>query len=145
MRRVTHKQYLALFDPTVHVRLAAHMRDEETLAAVCYEVQDFCSSHRGERAHLPVGPRWTLKTLEDTGATTGELGRPLGDVPSRFKYPTYYWQKPVTEEDSKWEEFQDQWDREHPSYDAFAPRDDAAADRFTNDRLASWQSKSGKE
>lgn len=139
MRRVTRKRYLGLFSGDAVRAIEAHMAEPGTTATVCYENLAMDSSQHGKRSHLPVGPQWlTLKTLDDTGAMQGDLGRPLGETPSSFQYPTYYWLKPVVNEDTQWEAYQDMWDETHPVLPP-VPRDDEGADRFTEARLAAWR------
>lgn len=137
MIRVSRRRYLSLFSVGVRAPIEAHFNEEGTDGAVCYENQDFGSSEFGARSHLPYGPRWsTLKRLEDTEAVEpGRSGRPLGDVPSRFRYPAYYWKKPRDDNDVQWEALQDAWDDAHPVSPPLS-RDEEGADRFVQSRLA---------
>lgn len=82
LKKLTREEFLALFDPTVHGALEKASKAEGVSALVCYENQDFWSSHLGDRSALTIGP----------GCTFQEPPPRLGDVPSRFKYPTAIWE-----------------------------------------------------
>lgn len=55
--------------------------NQTATALVRFTVQDFCSSMRGHRQFLFVGPDNSIKSWEDS------QDKHLGDVPSRFHYP----------------------------------------------------------
>lgn len=62
------------------------LRDD--VAGICiFENLDMWSSNLGESSALAYGPGCTYKTIDDL------KGQHLGDVPSRFKYPTQYYEK----------------------------------------------------
>lgn len=140
MRRVSRKRYLELFSERARAPIESHLCETGTIAAVCFENLDLSSSEFGMRSHLPVGPIWsTLRCLEDTEAMEpGRLGRPLGETPSRFRYPTWYWKRPTCEEDNQWEAAQDSWDEAHPVFPPVA-RDEDGADHFTETKLAAMR------
>ncbi len=84
--RLERPAYLALFDPQVHAAILAGLSRPDVTGAVCYEVQDFCSSQFGHRTSVLVGPGCTYSLQ------TALAGR-LGDVPSRMAYPIAYYVK----------------------------------------------------
>lgn len=90
VRELTEAEFLALFDPEVHEAIRANARKDGVEAVICMENLDMWSSQLGHRTALIVGPGCTfqLKQIETLPNFR------LGDVPSRFQYPTAYW--PVT-------------------------------------------------
>lgn len=81
---VTFQAFLELFDEEVHDQLKAKWEEADTHALVCFTVQDMCSSQMGHRTALKVGPGCTIECVK------GVEDQHLGDVPSRFQYPTEY-------------------------------------------------------
>ena len=84
---VTLPQFLSYFDESVHVSITLLANNPDTDGLVCFENLQMDSSCFGDRTAVCYGPSRTYKTLEDLSS-----GR-LGDVPSRFKYPRFYWDK----------------------------------------------------
>jgi hypothetical protein len=86
---VEGQSFLELFAPELRTAFKAALeRYPDALGMVCYENLDFNSSEFGARAALVVGPSNTLKEVPD-GHT------PIGDVPSRFKYPVGFCSRPA--------------------------------------------------
>jgi hypothetical protein len=86
LKRLRETEFFELFDPECHnAILAAAARYPDAEGIVCCEVLDLCSSQCGHRSALVVGPSnsWTLEFVATTPFR-------LGDVPSRFQYPTAY-------------------------------------------------------
>lgn len=86
---VTREAFFALFDPSVHAQLAATLDRPATLGIVCFTNLQLDSSECGRRSALIYGKGCTYETLAAVAS-----GR-LGDVPSRFQYPTHYFVKSV--------------------------------------------------
>jgi len=88
---LTSTEFLALFPSTdIHMAMKRALeRYPDALGMVCYENLAFDSSQFGERAMLVIGPSNTIRTLEDVKNT------PIGDVPSRFKYPVSFCPRPA--------------------------------------------------
>jgi hypothetical protein len=64
------------------------MLEREDVTGICiFENLDMWSSNLGSSSALCYGPGCTYKTIDDL------KGQHLGDVPSRFKYPTKYYEK----------------------------------------------------
>lgn len=84
LKQCSWSEFLELFDPSVHDRLRECARRDGVSHLVCFEVLDLWSSHLGQRTAMTVGPGCTYKDLDAV-----REGR-LGDVPSRFQYPTVY-------------------------------------------------------
>ena len=86
LKKLSEGEFLDLFDPEVHnAILASAAKPADVEGIVCFETLDLglvCRNGPGRTA-LVVGPSNTF-TLEQ--AAVGHLG----DVPSRFKYPTAY-------------------------------------------------------
>lgn len=88
MKQLKETEFLDLFDPSIHDKiLASAARYPDCEGIVCFENQDLgIVCRRGlERKALVVGPSntYTLSDCQKPGAR-------LGDVPSRFQYPTFY-------------------------------------------------------
>lgn len=90
VRELTEEQFLDLFDPEVHEAIRANARKDGVEAVVLMENLDFCSSQFGHRTALIVGPSCTYQLSQIETLPNFRLG----DVPSRFQYPTAYW--PIT-------------------------------------------------
>lgn len=87
-KQVTREEFLALFQKELHSQINRHIDRRDVLGVVCFENIDMSSSDLGQRSALIYGAKCTCKTLDICLA-----GR-LGDVPSRFQYPKYYYVKP---------------------------------------------------
>lgn len=87
LKELNEVEFLALFDPEVHETIRERANREGVEAVVCMEVLQMDSSCFGMRSALIVGPGCTLQLAE---IETHPNFR-LGDVPSRFQYPTAYW------------------------------------------------------
>jgi hypothetical protein len=74
--------YLALFDVSVRPAILMGLDRPDVSGAVCFEGIDMSMPNLGQRPSLIFGPGCTYKTAEEI--TAGHLG----DVPSRFQYPT---------------------------------------------------------
>lgn len=85
VRQLPEEEFLALFDTSVHEAIKANAAKEGVEAVICFENLDMWSSQFGLRTAMIVGPSCTYQL-----ATLGPDFR-LGDVPSRFQYPTAYW------------------------------------------------------
>lgn len=82
MKQLTAKEFLSLFDPSVHDQIkAAAKRYPNATAVVCFENLDMCSSELGHRSALVVGPDNTFTSVEDC------RGKHLNDLPSQRQYP----------------------------------------------------------
>jgi hypothetical protein len=81
MKKVTKAELYAKMDPITWPQLDTFTKATHL---VLFENQAMDSSNLGSRAVLPVGPEQGLKNLDEI------QGRPIGDVPSRFKYPVEY-------------------------------------------------------
>lgn len=93
MKQLSREEYFAQFDPSVHLQIQSQLDDPETTGGVCYQNLELRPAGELRTSHMPVGPKWTLKTLEDTGALENKLGRPIGTQPSNFIYPVNYYLK----------------------------------------------------
>lgn len=106
LKQISKTCYLHLFadwNATSRARLHKQLNDVRTIGGICFEVIDRRSTWYGLRAHLPVGPSWTLKSFSDVfTAEADNRGRPLlhGGC---AKYPIYAYRVPVTAEDRFWE------------------------------------------
>lgn len=85
IKELPQKEFLELFDPTVHSKIVANSCKPGVEAVVCLENLQMDSSNFGKRTALIVGPGCTyqLKHLE------GEFR--LGELPSTFQYPVSVW------------------------------------------------------
>lgn len=86
LKKLTLEEFLALFDPEVHDGIrAAIARYPDCEGIVCMENLQMDSSQFGARSALVMGPSnsWPLVKVKEAGFR-------LGDVPSRFQYPTAY-------------------------------------------------------
>lgn len=124
--------------------LAEQMDRPDIVGHIGYENLAMDSSSFGQRQFMPVGPNNTLKTIQSVIEEPG-MGRPLGQSPSQFCYPQYFWQKPVTDEDVEWERLQDAWDAEHPyTVGAIGTRNvyhQATAESWIAAQLLAWRAK----
>lgn len=93
VKQISREAYLELFDESVHPQILAQLDDPQTLGVVCYENLEIRYRAELRRASMPVGPQWTLKTFEDTGAIPHGIGRPIGTAPGNFVYPVSYYRK----------------------------------------------------
>ena len=88
LKPVTRPEFLALFESEVHDQIK-HLLDRADVAGVvCFENLALDSPCLGHRTALIYGPGCENKVLTDLRE------RHLGDVPSRFQYPVFYYQKP---------------------------------------------------
>lgn len=87
VHELTEEQFLALFDPEVHETIRTKANQPGVEAVVCMEVLQMDSSCFGMRSALIVGPDCSYQLAQ---IETHPNFR-LGDVPSRFQYPTAYW------------------------------------------------------
>jgi len=83
MKEVSIPEFFELFDASVHAEILNRVSSYQATHLVCYEVQALDSSCLGDRTAMVAGGQ-ASSTFEE--ASTGRLG----DVPSRFQYPTYY-------------------------------------------------------
>jgi hypothetical protein len=78
---VTADEFLNQFDRSIWDKIAAAIESNGSTHVVCFENQDFCSSHFGERTCLTVGgTNNTYKSPEEC------RGKHLGDLPSIRQY-----------------------------------------------------------
>lgn len=77
-------EFLVLFDAEVHAALNRAATRPGVTHLVCFTNLDLCSSQMGHRTACVVGEPYTYRNLD-----MAREGR-LGDVPSRFQYPTEY-------------------------------------------------------
>jgi hypothetical protein len=85
LKQIDMPALLAMFEPEVWPKIEEAIKKFKPTHVVVFECLQMDSSSFGKRTALTIGgPENTYKTL-------GEVkdGR-LGDVPSRFQYPTYY-------------------------------------------------------
>lgn len=85
---VTRPEFIALFHEEIHGQINTLLDRPDVAGIVCFENLDLGSPSLGSRAALIYGPGCTAKVLADLRE------RHLGDVPSRFQYPVFYYQKP---------------------------------------------------
>jgi hypothetical protein len=90
--KLTESEFFALFDESVHAELRKRLDEPGTIGLVSFDNIDICSSHCGDRTAMPVGPQWTLKSIEDA---TFPDGKPkfLGATPSVRQYAQAYYLK----------------------------------------------------
>ena len=88
LKPVTRPEFIALFESDVHDQINTLLDRPGVAGVVCFENLDISSPSLGHRAALIYGPGCETKSLTDLRE------RHLGDVPSRFQYPVFYWQKP---------------------------------------------------
>lgn len=88
LKPVTRPEFIALFDPEVHDEINTRLDRPDVAGVVCFENLDLDSPNLGIRSALIYGPGCTAKNISDLRE------RHLGDVPSRFQYPVFYYQKP---------------------------------------------------
>lgn len=74
-------------------RVEFWFKDPDVRGVVMFQNLDMCSSNLGEATIVVVGKHRTLSKFEDAD------GKHLGDVPSRFQWPTLFARKPDDEED----------------------------------------------
>lgn len=104
LKKTTFEEVLKMFDPKVHDALKANYEKKGTQGIVVFENLQMDSSNFGQRTALIYGPGCSYPTLDAL-----REGR-LGDVPSRFQYPTFYAEKeakkpkapPVVEGERAW-------------------------------------------
>lgn len=85
---VTREEFISLFESDVHDQISTLLDRPDVAGVVCFENLDIESPSLGHRAALIYGPGCTAKNISDL------RDRHLGDVPSRFQYPNYYYAKP---------------------------------------------------
>ncbi len=85
VRELSEAEFLALFDPALHEQIRRLTTRPGVEAVVCFENLDVGASEFGHRTALFMGPGCTY------GLGEIENGCRLGDVPSRFQYPTAFW------------------------------------------------------
>jgi hypothetical protein len=93
VRELTGPEFLALFDTEVHEAIRRNAAKPGVEAVVCMENLDMCSSQFGARTAMIVGPGCTYQLSQIETLPNFRLG----DVPSRFQYPTAYW--PITKKE----------------------------------------------
>ena len=69
---------------SVRQNLAVAVAINRATHVVLFENLDLCSSMIGQRTVMCIGPGCVYKTVEETH------NRHLGDVPSRFQWPTLW-------------------------------------------------------
>lgn len=85
LRQISMDELMAMFDPSVHQGIQQAVSKFRPTHVVVFENLQMDSSEFGQRTALTIGgPENTYKTLDEV-----REGR-LGDVPSRFQYPTHY-------------------------------------------------------
>lgn len=124
-------------------KMQLQMDEEGTEGLVGYEILDMGSSSLGSRKSLPAGKIWAhLKSLDEVLAEASP-GRPLGETPSVFHYPQYFWKRPTTAEDYEWERLQDEWDELYGRNDFPCDRrkigDEARASAYVETGLQQWR------
>lgn len=115
LKPVSRQFYLSLFNGWSDKALRAIERQLNlagTLGAICFEDLDMSSSTFGSRAHLPVGPEWTLVAFSGAfGGDNDPLGRALEST-GRRKYPVFGYKIPASAEEQHWEvTFNRHWQR----------------------------------
>lgn len=85
VKAVSKEEFFGLFDPIVHERLEESAKLPGTAALVCFENLQMDSMSFGCRTAMAMGPG------RSSGLEAIESGARLGDVPSRFQYPTKLW------------------------------------------------------
>lgn len=90
LKEITLAEVKEMFDESVHSNIDTAYGRPGVDALVVYENIDFASSSFGERSALVVGPRCSVRTLEDAAK------QPLGATPSQFQYPRYYTKKELS-------------------------------------------------
>lgn len=85
VKELNETDFLALFDQSVHDTIRTNRSKPGVEAVVCFEVLQMDSSSFGKRSALIMGPGCSYLLSEI------EKGCRLGDVPSRFQYPTAMW------------------------------------------------------
>ena len=85
---VTRPEFIALFTEDVHDQINTLLDRPDVAGVVCFENLALDSPCLGHRTALIYGPGCENKVLTDLRE------RHLGDVPSRFQYPVFYYQKP---------------------------------------------------
>lgn len=88
-KEISREEFLALFEKEVHPSINRIIDEADTHGIVCFENIDTSSRNLGDRTAVIYGPGRTSSHLEEI------LGRHLGDVPSRFQYPVFYFVKPT--------------------------------------------------
>ena len=84
LKRITLEDLFGLFDPEIHKQIQTLHDKPNALGLVVYENLQMDSSQFGARAVLVVGPGFSTPSIEIASKNR------LGDVPSRFQYPTKY-------------------------------------------------------
>lgn len=88
---LTADEFFAAFDPSIHDKLRALLDRPDVAGMVVFENLQMDSPAFGARSALAFGPGCTYKTPDEL------RGKRLGDVPSRFEYPTQIFSKPQGE------------------------------------------------
>jgi len=86
MKEITLEQLFSHFDPEVHDAIRKAILRNNASHLVVFECLQMDSSNLGKRTALCVGPTCTY-TLDHVINTPHFR---IGDVPSRFEYPTMY-------------------------------------------------------
>ena len=84
IQRCSKEMYLDLFDVEVQPMILTQSTKPGAVALVCFQNHQLDSSQVGKRSSLVIGPSFTFNEGSIVNAR-------LGDVPSRFQYPTYIW------------------------------------------------------
>lgn len=71
-----------LYTPEVQQEILKRVKETGATHLVLFEVLDLGSPNLGHCAILMIGPGMTYKSIKEV------IGKHLGDVPSRFMYPT---------------------------------------------------------
>jgi hypothetical protein len=83
--KVTLAELLSMMHPSVHGKLLeilsldANTGPAKTIAFALYENLDMSSSQLGQRSVMPIGPNWSMKTVE-------EIVPYINDLPSQRQY-----------------------------------------------------------
>ena len=85
VEQVSKDHLLEMFDISVQDKLLSNLNRAGVRGMVVFEVLQMDSSCFGNRSAYIFGPSCTYRTLDEMCAIR------LGDVPSRFMYPTHYY------------------------------------------------------
>jgi len=81
IKKVTAKEFLALFDKEVHNLVAQSLKNLESTGIVYFENLQMDSPRCGDHSVFYVGPNNTYKTVAECE------GKWLNDLPSQRQYP----------------------------------------------------------
>jgi len=87
VKLVTRPEMYAKADKGIRPILDQRLARKDVAGLICYENLQMDSSMFGHRAFLIFGDGCENKTVFDAAA------KRLGDVPSRFQYPVFYYEK----------------------------------------------------